>query len=245
MAIFRINKAADKDTTHLLHVVCPYCDLLLDEVSIPPHYNLNCPRCQATLFHNRADTLDREYALVLTGLMLFAPAVFLPIMTITPMGQMIQVSMFDGVLIFIKQGHPIVAAITFLGAIAAPFLNLFLLFLVLSCIYLDRFIKFSPLATFVVETRIAQYVKSMAAGGIRDYGVMFFRWYKEVHHWAMLEVYLIGFLITLSQVEKMSSTADAQPDYGFYAFLAVMLATVLSSLTLNTQLVWHNLDKRS
>ncbi len=246
MALFYLNKASNKDTTHLSHVVCEYCDLLLDDVHIPPHYNLCCPRCHAVLYHNRADTLSREYALVITGLMLFIPAIFLPMMIITPFGSAVKVNMLDGVFVFLKQGDPVVASITLWGAIAAPFLDLFLLFLVISCIYLDRIIKENPygLGTVILKNPISFAIRSAAAGGLKDYGVMFFRWYKEIHPWAMLEVYLLGFVITFTNVDKMASSADAQPGYGFYAFIGVMLACLLSSVTLNTQLVWQFLDKR-
>ncbi len=246
MPLFYFNKASEKDTTHLKHVVCPYCDLLLDDVHIPPHYDLNCPRCGVVLFHNRADTLSREYALVITGLMLFLPAVFLPMVIITPFGSAIKVNMMDGVLVFLQQGDPIVAAITLWGAILAPFLDLFLLFLVLTCIYLDRIIIENPygLGTLIQKNPISFAIKKASAGNLKDYGVMFFRWYKEVHPWAMLEVYLLGFVITFTNVDKMASAADATPGYGFYAFLGIMLVCVLSSVTLNTQLVWQILDKR-
>lgn len=247
MPLFYFNKASQKDTAHLGQVVCEYCDLFLSDVHIPPHYDLSCPRCKAVLYHNRADTLSREYALVLTGLMLFLPAIFLPIVIITPFGSAIKVNMIDGVLVFLEQGDPVVAAITLWGAIAAPFLDLFLLFLVITCIYLDRLIKENPygLGTMVLKNPISYAIRKSASGGLKDYGVMFFRWYKEIHPWAMLEVYLLGFVITFTNVDKMASSADAQPGYGFYAFLGVMLACILSSVTLNTQLIWQLLDKRS
>lgn len=246
MAFFYLNKDSKKDTTHLSHVVCEYCDLLLDDVYVPPHYDLCCPRCRAVVYQNRSDTLSREYALVITGLMLFFPAIFLPMMVITPFGSEVKVNMMDGVFVFLRQGDPVVASITLWAAIAAPFLDLFLLFLVLSCIYLDRIIKENPfgIGTFIVKNPISFAIRATAAGGLKDYGVMFFRWYKEIHQWAMLEVYLLGFVITFTNVDKMASSADAQPGYGFYAFLGVMLACLLSSVTLNTQLVWQLLDKR-
>lgn len=246
MAIFHIHNASEKDTTYLRHVVCEYCDLLLEDVYVPPYYDLTCPRCRSVVFHNRADTLGREYALVITGLMLFFPAIFLPIMVITPFGSEVSVNMLDGVFVFIKQGDPIVAAITFWGAIAAPFLDLFLLFLVLSSIYLDRFIVNNPygLGSLLLNNPIAYLIRRSAVGELKDYGVMFFRWYKFIHPWVMLEVYLLGFVITYTNVDKMASSADAQPGYGFYAFIGIMLVSTLTSVTLNGHLVWQSLDKR-
>ena len=112
----------------------------------------------------------------------------------------------------------------------------------ISIIYLDRFFSNDPIGKTLPQTEIGQIIQREAAGGLKDYGIMFFRWYKDIHHWAMLEVYLIGFLITFSNVDKLQSSADATLTWGFYAFLGVMLASVLSSLTLNTQLVWKSLE---
>lgn len=247
MAFIYLNKSTAEDTTYLSHVVCEYCDLLLDDVYVPPHYDLKCPRCRAVLFHNRADTLGREYALAITGLLLFLPAIFLPIMVISPFGAAITVNMIDGVTVFLKQGDPVVAVITLWGAILAPFMSLFLLFLVISSIYLEQFIQRNPfgLGTFVLKNPISFAIRKSTVGDLQDYGVMFFRWYKLVTPWAMLEVYLLGFVITFTNVDKMASAADAQPGYGFYAFLGVMFACLLSAVSLNSQLVWQILDKRS
>lgn len=237
MALFQFNKNS-VTTTHLSHVICEYCDLMLDDIEVPSRHDLVCPRCKSVLFFNRADSLEREYALVLTGLLLFLPAIFLPIMNISPFGRNIDVSMMDGVVIFIKQHDPLVALIVFGGAIAAPFLNLFLLFLVISIVYLNRMEKVRQY--FSTSDHSAEEIRK----GLHDYGVLFFRWYKLVNPWLMLEVYLIGFLITFSNVDKMESTAHAVPGLGFYAFLGLMLVTILSSLTLNSQFVWQCLDKR-
>jgi len=246
MAFFYLNKTSLKDTRHLSNVVCEYCDLLLHDVDVPPNYDLSCPRCKAVIYHNRAETIGREYALVITGLLLFFPAIFLPMIVITPFGSGVEVNMIDGVMVFLKQGDPIVASITLWGAILAPFLDLFLLFLVFSSIYLDEFIKRNPygLGTLVVKNPISYAIRKSAAGGLKDYGVMFYRWHKEIRPWAMLEVYLLGFVITFTNVDKMASAADAQPGYGFYAFLGVMLVCILSSVTLNNLLIWQLLDKR-
>ena len=64
------------------------------------------------------------------------------------------------------------------------------------------------IGTFLLRNPISYGIRKAAAGNLKDYGVMYFRWYKEIHPWAMLEVYLLGFVITFTNVDKMASAAD-------------------------------------
>ncbi|PCI46909.1 MAG: hypothetical protein COB51_06550 [Moraxellaceae bacterium] len=236
MALFQIGKNSATSVTHLSHAVCECCDLLLNDISIPPHFNLTCPRCNTVVFHNRANSLWREYALVLTGLLLFWPAVYLPILQVTQFARLTDVNILDGVFIFIEQREFIIAFIVFASAILSPFLNLLLLFLSISAIYLDRMINARQIVDPLMEGQ-------QSSRRVLRCGVAFFRWYQAVNPWVMLEVYLIGFLVTMSNVDKVLVNPGAGPGPGFYAFLVVMLTTILSSLLLNSQFVWQCLDK--
>ncbi|PCJ18839.1 MAG: hypothetical protein COB04_06710 [Gammaproteobacteria bacterium] len=234
MALLRLGKKPATSVTHLSHAACGSCDLLLTDVDVPSRFDLTCPRCKTVVFHNRSSSLEREYALVLTGLLLFLPAISLPIINMTPYGQNIDVNMMDGVLIFLDQRAFIVAGIVFLSAIVAPFLNLFLLFLVISVIYLDR----------LVGSSAGAKQGANAPGVLLSYGVTFFRWYQLINPWIMLEVYLMGFLISIGNLDKALVNPGAVPGLGFYAFCVVMLVSILSSLTLNSHYVWQCLDRR-
>ncbi len=62
---------------------CPGCDLLYREVSLAQGKKVHCPRCGTTLRVVVQDSVDKTLALSLTGLLLFIPAMTLPIMTLT------------------------------------------------------------------------------------------------------------------------------------------------------------------
>ena len=50
----------------------------------------------------------------------------------------------------------------------------------ISIIYADRFFRNDPVGKTLPDTEIGQIIQKETAGGLRDYGVMFFRWYHGI-----------------------------------------------------------------
>ncbi|MFP3409671.1 paraquat-inducible protein A, partial [Pseudomonas sp. SIMBA_065] len=61
-------------------VACHECDLLLRKPVLQCDEKAECPRCGYELYAHRHNVVNRSLALVLTALLLFVPANFLPIM---------------------------------------------------------------------------------------------------------------------------------------------------------------------
>jgi uncharacterized paraquat-inducible protein A len=66
---------------------CHACDLLVYNTDVSPGEKAICPRCGTVIEAPKRNTLDRTLVLVLSGLVLFIPAVCLPVLSMTILGK--------------------------------------------------------------------------------------------------------------------------------------------------------------
>ena len=65
---------------------CHGCDLLVEEGNTPHRSKAICPRCGSFLYEPKENTVNNTLALVITGLLLLWPAISLPMMEMTIIG---------------------------------------------------------------------------------------------------------------------------------------------------------------
>ncbi len=194
-------------------MACPGCDLLLKKVAPAPGERIYCPRCDEVLHTSKKNTVDNSLALSLTGLLLFPFAIFLPIMTLDTMGLKNTGTIFDGVISTWNSGYFFVALILALTSIIFPLIKLLLL------AYISLNLKFS---------RVPRHLPALL------------RAYIHLDEWGMLEVFMIGILVTII---KMHHMANIHYDIGFFCFIALMAAALGSSITLDKEEFWVEIEK--
>ena len=62
--------------------------------------------------------------------------------------------------------------------------------------------------------------------------------YRELSEWGMLNIYVIGAFVAVS---KLFDFGNLSIDIGFYAFLALMLASILADDNLDPRIIWERL----
>ncbi len=195
-------------------IVCPDCDLLLEPVEVRPGQKLVCPRCNCTLRAPVANSVEKTLALSLTGLIMFLPGIFLPLLSLDIIGLESSGSIFSSATALVETGYVFTGVAVFLTSILIPAIKLCILFLV----------SFQILA------------------GRSDRSTIFmFRTYKFLDEWGMLEVYMIGILVTIIKLLHM---AKIQYDAGFYCFIGLLSATILSSVFLDEHQFWEKIHRQ-
>lgn len=194
-------------------IACPDCDLLVN-VQPVPGTRLTCPRCRAAL--SEGSRRDPQYTLVAatTGLIVFLPAVALPILQFTLAGQKGSNTLLAGVARLWQEGFPALALLVCLCSLAAPFIQL--------------------LATAVVSG--SQYTGTLPRG--------YPRWIKSavfLQHWSMLEVYAIGILVAYV---KMMDTGDVVIGSGTYCLAALILCLIATSQLFDSASAWRYWETR-
>ncbi|MEN8259255.1 MAG: paraquat-inducible protein A, partial [Pseudomonadota bacterium] len=166
---------------HEVLIACGECDLLLKALPAEAGSKVRCPRCGHVLAHPQKNSLETCLALSLAGLLLFVPANFLPILTLSVLGKTQTETMVSGVSALYRGGLWWVALLVALCSVVVPLGKLLLMFYVSACLKLGRF---------------------------PDNLGRSFRCYHQLDTWGMLEVYMLGILVA---VVKLKDMADVVP----------------------------------
>jgi paraquat-inducible protein A len=203
-------RRANIDLSHL--TACHGCDLLVEEGNIPPRSKAICPRCGSSLYEPKENTVNNTLALVITGLLLLWPAMSMPIVEMTILGNTSFNSLLNAVLSISQAGYYWVAFMVLLTSILAPSAKLFLLLSVLLHIKFKRQTKLLPLL---------------------------FRYYVKLEVWEMLDVYTIAMLIS---VIKLFDIASIHGGLGLYCFVGLLLTSILITVRLDKKQIWEGIE---
>lgn len=190
-------------------IACHECDLLQTEPQLAPGETARCVRCGAFLARNPPDSLDRSLALTLTAAVLYLLANIHPLVGLEMQGRRVEVTLFEAVQILWKGGVEPVAALVFITALLFPMLELLMFLLVLVPLRLGR-----------VSPRLAT----------------FFRLVRSVQPWGMMEVFLLGMLVSLV---KLSHLATVVLGTAFWATAALIVVLTLAARAFDTRLLWQ------
>jgi len=196
------------DTQHAL-TACPDCDLLVSVIEAPTGHAVLCPRCSSTLRKKTEGSIAKTLALSGTGLILYPPAISLPLMTFQSLGFSDSANILESVLNFYRNDYYFVSFMVLLSAVVFPLVLLSGIFFISLQLYRRR--------------------SSPALARI-------FRLYEHFEEWAMVEVYLLGILIT---VIKMSDSSDITFRSGVICFTLLVLITLAISTVIDRELFWQ------
>src|SRR6476646_10669791 len=104
-------------------LACPECDALQRAVPLPLGAVAECVRCGADLERNKAASLDRTLAFVLSAALLFAIANAYPLMSLDAQGMRSSATLFDTSRELYETGMWSVALLILMTAIVVPALE--------------------------------------------------------------------------------------------------------------------------
>ncbi len=189
--------------------MCHECDLLIRNQLIEEGSKIECPRCGHVLYRQKHNTIHKSLAFTITALILFFPAVTESIMSINMGSNSQYQSIIEGANILLLEGYYLVAILTFMCSVLVPLFRLMILF------YL----------TF-----------SLSLGLFHNSFFWLFRLYHYVEEWGMLDVYMLGIIVS---VVKLSSMAEIHPGLGLWAYAGLLLSSILATHTLNSHELWQ------
>jgi len=159
------------------------------------------------------DSVDRTLAFAVAGLLLFVVANWFPFLAMKMRGLMTETTLATGVSSLYEHGRPLVASLVLLTTILAPLLHLS------AVLYVLLPLKF----------------------GIRMPGsVHCFRWLHRIQGWSMMEVFMLGVLVSLV---KLAGMAQIVPGIALWAFVALIPVMAAATSSLDAQLVWDRIGR--
>ncbi len=193
-------------------IVCHECDLLMHRPQLGHEMRACCPRCGFELFSHRHAMRTRCLALVITALLLFIPANFLPIMYLQLLGQRSEDTVWGAVMALASGDMLVIAIVVFLCSMLVPLLKLLCQLYVLL---------------------------AMQRPAMKRHARPLYRLYHHLQEWGMLEVYLMGILVS---VVKLRDMADLSFGPGLLCFLGLLLAQLWLEVVMSPHQVWEALE---
>jgi paraquat-inducible protein A len=192
-------------------IACPDCDALYRKPRLPGRQTARCSRCGATLYNSGAAQLDRICAMTLAALITFIIAQSFPIVELEANGITTQSSLFGALTVLWSEDMQIIAAIVFCATILFPLTELVALLYVLL-----------PVRRGVIPPGFNRVLRAI----------------EFVRPWGMLEVFMLGVLVT---IVKMISLARVIPETSLFAFGALTLMFTVV-VTFDARTLWDIAD---
>lgn len=196
---------------------CKTCGLLQRIETLQPGTAAECFRCGSVIGKYPADSLGRTAAFSLAALIFFVPANIYPILRMDFYGAYSESTVWDGCVRLYRDGQWPVATIVFLASILIPFIKLLGLFFL---VVVTRF-----KSTFWRRERTWIYKTLDVIGP-----------------WAMLDVFLLAILVALV---KLGQIATVLPGPGLIAFTAMVVLTILASVSFDPTSIWDKTEQRA
>lgn len=196
-------------------VACSECDLLYRLRPLRPGEVARCARCGALLSRGKHNSLERALALFLAASVLLVMANVFPLLGLKEAGQIQETTLLSGVYELYQQKLWGVATLVLLTTEVVPML------VILGSLYV-----LLPLRWGWVPWQMARV----------------FRLVRLLQPWGMLEVFMVGLLVSMV---KLATTAEILPGVALYSFAALVLVLAGSVSALDPQAVWDRVEVKS
>ena len=196
-------------------MACHQCDALFTRPELHCGQKARCTRCNATIYERKIRSIDRSFYLSIAGLLFLTPALLLPIMGVTLAGQFHQASLLGSIMALINKEYYLIALLVFLFAIAVPTVRL------AGALYITYCFKFNKIKPILLH---------------------FFRSYYQLDTWSMLNVVLLGIVVSMY---KLLDDTELTVNYGLLAFVLLLLCSTMVTVTLDQQYIWDKLERNT
>jgi len=192
-------------------IACHECDLLHRIKPLPEGTAAKCVRCGAVLYRQKKDSLDRTLALTIAGLVLFIVANTFPFLAMKSGGLVRQTTLITGVKQLHVQGMESLALLVLLTSILVPLVQL------------------AGMLYVLVPLKFNRVPRNLA---------LVFRFLRSLQPWGMMEVFMLGILVSYVKLGKMATIV---PGLALYSFVVLIFVLAGSAASLDPRIVWDRL----
>ena len=194
-------------------IACHECDLIHRVKPLPKKGVASCTRCGSVLYRHKPNSLERTLALSLAGLVLFVLANAYPFLALKMESQTHQTNLITGIKQLFTQDMQGLAVVVLLTTILAPLAQL------LGMLYL-----LLPLRHHRVPPQFAPV----------------FRFVRTLQPWSMMEVFMLGILVSVVKLAKM---AQIVPGIAIFSFFGLILLLAGATVSMDPHDLWHRWEK--
>jgi paraquat-inducible protein A len=194
-------------------IACHECDLIHRVQPLPDGGAARCVRCDALLYYQKKDSLDRTLSLTIAGLVLFIVANTFPFLAMKSKGLVRETTLITGVKGLYLQGMEALALLVFLTTILVPL------------------VQIAGMLYVLVPLKVSRVPRNLA---------LVFRFIRSLQPWAMMEVFMIGILVSMVKLGKMATIV---PGLALFSFVVMIFVLAGSAASLDPRIVWDRLGE--
>ncbi|MDQ6912018.1 MAG: paraquat-inducible protein A [Verrucomicrobiota bacterium] len=193
-------------------LACPDCDALLPAPSLEEGEKAVCPRCVAPLLSYEPNALHRTAALAFSSAILFVASNCFPFMTLEAGFRRSEMLLWQSASGLEQQGYPYLGGAVSIFIIGAPCL------LIVGLLYL-----------------IMPLFRNRRLPG----AFTICKWVLAARRWNMLEVFLLGALVSLLKLGKLASLTLGT---SFWSFVALIICLTAAMASIHPRELWTRLE---
>jgi paraquat-inducible protein A len=193
-------------------LVCNQCDLLQYEAELQSNEKARCAGCDNVLYRSQPNGLKLSLIFAITSVALLFISNAFPIVTISSQGLTNSTTLLEAVGKLIEDGIPSIALLVFITTFLMPAFEIFILIYLLAPLSFGRI----------------------------PFGLsMGFRLIYLVKPWAMIEVFMIGLIVTIT---KLNALASVSPGIGLFSFVLLMISITVATANFDSHAFWRQVD---
>jgi len=194
-------------------IACHECDLIHRVKSLPKKGVATCTRCGSVLYRHKPNSLERTLALSLAGLLLFGLANWFPFLALKMGSQVHHTNLITGIQVLYNQDMQALAILVLITTVVAPLVQLLGMLYVLLPLRHDRAApQFAPV----------------------------FRLVRSLETWSMMEVFMLGILVSVVKLAKM---AQIVPGIAIFSFFGLIVVLAAATVSLDPHEIWQRWEK--
>jgi paraquat-inducible protein A len=191
---------------------CPHCALISVLPAMCPELVADCPRCHHTLWRMRRYGFELPLACALAAALFYSFAAIAPFLEISAYGRFQLAHIETGPVQLASQGFDALALLVLAVTLILPAVEIGIMLITLVAL----------------ETRL------LPAAILKD----IFRWYAPIKPWAMVDVYLLGFLVAYT---RLAVIAAVHLDTALFSLVGLMLSMAAANAALDHEAIWREL----
>lgn len=182
------------------------------EPSLPAGGLARCLRCDAPLFKRPRNSIERASALALAASIFFALANLFPLVGLEVQGSATRTTLIGAVRTLVEQDRLPIAVLVFITTILVP----------------------------AIELTLMNYLLlPLRRGRVPRHAVGAMRWMRALKPWGMVEVFMLGMLVSLV---KLSGLAEVVTGIALYALAALIVLFAAAASAFNPHEIWDLID---
>jgi paraquat-inducible protein A len=192
-------------------IACHGCGQVVQLPDMEDKTTAMCFRCGSKLFRKLPESVDKTLALAFTSLLLFIVSNIYPFIAMRIGGFIQETNLITGIINLYHQGMPELSLLVLLTILVLP------LFQIAGLLYI-----FLPLKLGFVSWKTAEIFRAM----------------RYLQAWTMMEIYMLGILISMIKLAKMAAIIPGMASVTFFLLICVLTAALSS---LNPEDIWKRI----